>query len=314
MSSSTDDCEKVSSTCPVQATTYGYAPNLPSNAIYTTIFALCAPAQLVHLTRYCRFWKGYTFLVCVACVGECCGYVGRLLLHKNPWDGAAMSIQFILLMISPSFLAAALYMTLRTLVEYFGTEHTKLPARLWTWPFVTADFVGFVCQCAGGIMASVGGSLGTVGTALMITGVTLQAVIIAIAGALAVDFGLRVWRQQGTDAVKVLPFKLKIFFVSMAVALLLILARCIYRIPELAEGVGGPLMRKEVEFMVFDGLFVFYLSTSAATLADHYFRMIVIATLLLTILHPGHLASEMRNGKKYAFTGELAGYELCDNA
>ncbi|KAM5350089.1 hypothetical protein ACJ41O_006594 [Fusarium nematophilum] len=257
MSGSTDDCEKVSSSCPVEDTIYGYAPNLGGNAFYAVVFAFCVLLQAYFVFRYWRLWKGYTILVLVGCAGECCGYVGRILLHKNPWDGAAMTIQLLLLMVSPSFLAAALYMTLRTLVQYFGPQHTKLPARLWTWPFVTADLAGFVSQCGGGIVASMGADgkpgLAAAGNAIMIAGVTFQAVVMIIAGILAADFAMRICRHHGADVFKHLPRDINVFFLSMTVAFLLILTRCIYRIPEIAGGVGGPLMRKEADFMIFDG-------------------------------------------------------------
>jgi hypothetical protein len=124
-------------------------------------------------------------------------------------------------------------MTLRTLVQYFGPKHSKLPARLWTWPFVTADLIGFLSQCGGGIMAS-GGSSGnailvTAGRALMIAGVAFQAVIMLIAGALATDFTMRMCRRQSTLVLRNLPKDLKIFLCSMIAAFILILARCIYR-------------------------------------------------------------------------------------
>ena len=105
-----------------------------------------------------------------------------------------MPIQFVLLMVSPSFLAAALYVILRTLVQYFGPEHTGLPARFWTWPFVAADTVGFLMQCGGGILASMAEknpNLGSAGKIIMVTGVTFQAVVMGVAGCLAMDFALR---------------------------------------------------------------------------------------------------------------------------
>ncbi|KAK5168329.1 uncharacterized protein LTR77_006898 [Saxophila tyrrhenica] len=257
MSDPYENCTKVTPDCPVSETTYGYAPSLGGNAIYAVIFAVCALIQLVFVFKYWRQWKGFSILVCVGCIGEAGGYVARIFLHNNPWSGGPMSIQFVLLMVAPSFLAAALYMTLRTLVQFFGPEHTRLAERFWTWPFVTADTVGFLMQCGGGIMASAGEvnpALATAGVALMITGVTLQAVVMGIAGVLAIDFALRYRRRQGRGAFRLLTGNLALFLLSMSLAFLLILARCIYRIPELAGGVGGALMRQEVEFMIFDGL------------------------------------------------------------
>ena len=227
-----DECKQVSAECPVEDTIYGYIPNLGANAFYAVIFAACALIQLYFIFKYWRLWKGYSILVFVGALGECLGYIGRMLLHNNPWNGAAMTIQLLLIMVAPSFLAPALYMTLRTLVQYFGPKHTKLPARLWTWPFVTADLVGFVSQCGGGILSSMGTtnpSLGTAGNTIMVAGVSFQAVVMFVAGALATDFAMRLFRREGAIVYKTLPKDLKIFLWCMTAAFVLILARCFYR-------------------------------------------------------------------------------------
>ncbi|KFA55208.1 hypothetical protein S40293_09699 [Stachybotrys chartarum IBT 40293] len=296
MSDSIDDCEQVSASCPVEDTIYGYTPNLGGNVFYTIVFAFCAVANVYLMFRHWRSWKGYTILVLLGAVGECCGYVGRVLMNNNPWDGAAMTIQMLLLMVSPSFLAAALYMTLRTLVQYFGPEHTKLPARLWTWPFVTADLIGFVSQCGGGIVASMGGDgnagLATAGNAIMVAGVAFQAIVMVIAGVLATDFTVRMRRRQSGPTFSRLPKDLKIFLCSMNAAFLLILARCIYRIPELAGGVGGPLMRIEVDFMIFDGC------------------LIMVSVVILSAAHPGLYANALQDGQVWTYKTALPSSDL----
>jgi hypothetical protein len=171
-------------------------------------------------------------LTFVGCVGECCGYIGRLFLHKNPWNGAALPIQLVLLMASPSFLAAARYTILRTLVQHFGPEHTRLPVRFWTWPFVTADLAGFFLQCGGGIVASMSDknpSLGSIGYTIMIFGVSFQAAIMVVAALLAADFTLRIGRRHGAHVFALLPRNLKIFLLAMTAAFFFILTRCLYR-------------------------------------------------------------------------------------
>ncbi|KAF5626150.1 sphingoid long-chain base transporter RSB1 [Fusarium sp. NRRL 52700] len=268
-------CEKISPECPPENTLYGYVPNMGGNAFLGVVFGLCTLAQVYFLIHYWRLWKGYSILVLLGSLLECCGYAGRILMSKNPWDAAATSIQFVLLMVGPSFLAAALYMTLRTLVQYFGEQYTKLPARLWTWPFVTADMLGFFSQCVGGILAAMtekNPSLATVGRVVMVFGVTFQAVIMAIAGILTADFVFRMHRERGS-VFRHLPKGLNIFLISLTVVFLLVLTRCVYRIPELAGGVGGHMMRQEVEFMVLDGC------------------MIAISVILLCVIHPGIYAT-----------------------
>lgn len=231
---STEDCKAVSPDCPVENTMYGYAPNLGANAFYFIVFAICALVQSFYIVRYWRLWKVYSIMTCLCCIGESGGYAGRMLLSKNPWNAAALPIQFVLLMISPSFLAAALYTTMRTLVQHFGSEHTRLPARFWTWPFVTADMLGFFLQCAGGIIAAMGAeafspALPTVGKAVMIFGVSFQALIMIIAGCLATDFALRLRRRRGSQVFARLQWRLKVFLLSMMAAFFFVLTRCLYR-------------------------------------------------------------------------------------
>ena len=232
MSDSTDNCEAVSPSCPVEETVYGYAPNLGGNAFYAVVFAICALIQCYYIFRFWRSWKTFSILTCIGCCGECCGYIGRLFLHKNPWDGAAMPIQMVLLMVAPSFLAASLYTTTRALVRHFGPEHTRLPERFWTWPFVTADLVGFFLQCGGGVVSAMGDkhpSLASVGNAIMIFGVSFQAVIMILAGLLTTDFALRSGRRHGARVFADLPRDLKIFLLALLAAFFMILTRCIYR-------------------------------------------------------------------------------------
>ncbi|KAH7317599.1 RTA1 like protein-domain-containing protein [Rhexocercosporidium sp. MPI-PUGE-AT-0058] len=275
-----------------QATVYGYAPNLGGNSFYAVVFALCALIQCYHICRFWQSWKTFSILTFVGCCGECCGYIGRLFLHKNPWNGAALPIQLVLLMVSPSFLAAALYTTLRTLralVQHFGPEHTRLPERFWTWPFVTADLVGFFLQCGGGVVAAAGDrnpSLASVGNTIMIFGVSFQAAIMVLAGLLTADFALRIGRRHGAHVFADLPRDLKFFLSAMTAAFFLILTRCIYRIPELAGGVGGPLMRQEAEFMIFDGL------------------LILLSAVLLSAVHPGIYAGALRDSKAHVYEVE----------
>ncbi|KAH7420188.1 RTA1 like protein-domain-containing protein [Cadophora sp. MPI-SDFR-AT-0126] len=284
--SNTDDCESVSPSCPVSDTIYGYTPTLGGNAFYAVVFAICALVQCYYIWRFWRSWKTYSILTFIGCVGECCGYIGRLFLHKNPWNGAALPIQLVLLMVSPSFLAAALYTTLRALVRHFGPEHTRLPERFWTWPFVTADLVGFFLQCGGGVVSAAGennASLASVGNAIMIFGVSFQAVIMILAGIATTDFALRIGRRHGAGVYADLPNDLKTFLLGMTAAFFLILTRCIYRIPELAGGVGGRLMQQEVEFMMFDG------------------ALILLSAVILCIVHPGIFAKALQDSRAHEY-------------
>jgi hypothetical protein len=171
-------CTEVGPECPVSATTYGYYPNLSVNSFFIALFGLCLFAQLILGTTR-RTW---TFLgvVVVGCFGEAVGYIGRILMHHNPWSGAGFKTQICCLVLAPSFLAAGIYVTLKHLVIYCGPEHSRLKPRLYPWIFIGCDFGSIVLQAIGGGTAAAAGNRGAnkklldAGDALIVAGIAFQ--------------------------------------------------------------------------------------------------------------------------------------------
>lgn len=79
------------SVCPVSASVYGYRPSIEASSILIGIFSLCMVAQ-VYLGRRYRQW-GFTSAICLGCVDEIIGYLGRILLYNNPWNNAGFIMQ-----------------------------------------------------------------------------------------------------------------------------------------------------------------------------------------------------------------------------
>ncbi|KAH7409578.1 RTA1 like protein-domain-containing protein [Cadophora sp. MPI-SDFR-AT-0126] len=259
--SSTADCKSISLECPVEATTYGYYPNLGANIVMVAIFAICAIAQIVLGIKY-RL-RAYPIVVFLGCLGETVGYVGRVLMHSNPWDTGPFIIQILLLIVSPSLLAAGIYLTLKHLVLHYGPEYSRLTPKFYTWLFVTCDAIGFLTQCiGGGIEASADNTdkkMLDMGNNIMVAGVTFQAVTMVVCGLLALDFAYSLYRHreerkkvvQAPSAKSARAFQF--YLTCFVIAFLAILTRCIYRIPEMAGGWKNDLMRDEVGFMILDG-------------------------------------------------------------
>ncbi|KAH8586405.1 RTA1 like protein-domain-containing protein [Bisporella sp. PMI_857] len=274
-----DDCTKITPLCPVEDTVYGYYPSLAANAIFVALFAICAVAQIVLGIKY-RL-RLYTIVVFIGCAGEAVGYVGRIMMHSNPWNSTGFIIQILLLIVSPSFLAAGLYLTVKHLVLHFGPQYSRLRPRLYTWLFITCDAIGFVTQMVGGgIQASASDGRGSsktldVGNSVMITGIAFQAATMAVCGILAVDYTQRLYRRQSKEEQSQRVPSLKgpraftFYMCCTTTAFVTILIRCIYRIPEMAGGWGNELMRNEAEFMILDGC------------------MIAVAAILMTVAFPG---------------------------
>lgn len=147
-------CTEVSATCPVSATTYGYYPNLPANIIFTVVFGVTGILQLVLGLRY----RTYTWMIGVTlgCLLEMAGYIGRLLMHQNPWSSSGFKLQVVALVLSPSFIAAGIDLTMKHVALTFGKELSRIQPRLYTWVFIGVDIFSIVVQAAGGGIAASG--------------------------------------------------------------------------------------------------------------------------------------------------------------
>jgi hypothetical protein len=233
------DCTKITPECPVENTTYGYYPNLAGNVIFVLVFAVCAVSQVVLGIVY-RL-KAFTIVVCIGCVGELLGYVGRVMMHSNPWNNGGFIMQILLLIVSPSLLAAGLYLTVKHLVLHFGPQHSRLQPRLYTWWFITCDALGFFTQVVGGgIQASAsrdadGKDMRDIGSKIMIVGIAFQAVTMGVCAILAIDFAQRLYRHRAEphQSQQVLsskgPRAFAFYLGCTITAFLAILIRCIYR-------------------------------------------------------------------------------------
>ncbi|KAJ9651618.1 hypothetical protein H2198_009121 [Neophaeococcomyces mojaviensis] len=235
-------CYEVSQRCPVSATTYGYYPDLSANAFFAAFFGVLLLLSLGIGIRT-KTWT-YTIALGIGTLGECLGYIGRVLMHKNPWNKGAF--------------------------EAIG---------------------GGVAAGASGRDSS---KLLDAGNGLIVAGIAFQVATMAVCGLLVLDFLIRFRRAKANklenveektqhqvdqrDRRKHTMFRM--FCVAVALAYLTVLIRCIYRLPEMAPGWGNPLMRKELEFLLLDGM------------------MIALAILALTAVHPGLFFSPMRFASK----------------
>ncbi|GIK05988.1 hypothetical protein Aspvir_010106 [Aspergillus viridinutans] len=277
-------CTEVGPLCPVEATTYGYYPNLAGNIFFTVFFGILALFQL-GIGVYYRTW---TFMVAVAvgAILELAGYIGRVLMHSNPWNSSAFKLQIVCLVLAPTFVAAGIYLTLKHIILALGPEHSRLKPALFTWIFIGCDVGSLILQAAGGGVAAAAGNtnrkLLQAGDDIIIAGIAFQVATMSVCGFLGLEFFIRYWKRgPGLSGEKTsLGRNIKWVIVGEVLAFFTVLIRCIYRIPEMAGGWGNPLMQKENEFLVLDGM------------------MIALAVLALTVLHPGFFFGSIRKGPK----------------
>lgn len=238
-------------------------------------------------------------------------------MRNNPWASAGFETQICCLVLAPSFLAAGIYLTLKHMVLYCGPEYSRLKAKWYPWIFIGSDLGSIVIQAIGGGVAASANNkkvynhnLLDAGDALIIAGIALQSVTMFVCGSLILNFYLRrrkdkVGAQTPTrprvksetegmtstpldastlpnDSHIKSPRRFRLFCSAIAFAFATILIRCIYRLPEMAGGWGNPRMRDEPAFLMCDGM------------------MIALASIALTIAHPGFMFPPMRKNKKVA--------------
>lgn len=231
------NCTEVSPRCPIQATTYGYRPNLGADIFFTVFYGVCGLFQL----GYGLYFRSWTFFVSmtVGAFMEMVGYIGRLQLHDNPWSQSGFRLQIVLLILAPVFVAAGVYLTLKHVILYLGPEHSRLKPRLFTWIFIGCDIASLIMQAVGGGVAAAAGRhnkfLLNAGDNVIVAGIAFQVVTMATCGLLGLDFFVSFFRRgRGTLDEKANEngggrTKIKITIGALVCAYTTVLVRCIYR-------------------------------------------------------------------------------------
>ncbi|KAF7587444.1 hypothetical protein BBP40_007215 [Aspergillus hancockii] len=276
-------CDQVSPLCPVEATTYGYYPNYGGNIFFAVFYGVCGLFQL----SFGIYFRSWTLMVAltVGTLLEMAGYIGRVLMNKNPWDAGAFKLQIVAIVLGPTFIAAGIYLTLKHIILSLGPEYSRLNPKLFTWIFIGCDIGSLILQAAGGGVAAAAGkdqqNLLNAGNDIIITGIAFQVATMSVCGVLGLEFFIRYLRRGSGEKDSENGGKhTKLVVFADIFAYVTVLIRCIYRIPEMAGGWGNPLMQKEDEFLVLDGM------------------MVALAVLALTVFHPGLFLPSMRKNRK----------------
>ncbi|KAG5292804.1 parasitic phase-specific protein PSP-1 [Histoplasma ohiense] len=257
-------CKEISPQCPVEFTPLGYFPNLGAN-----IFFCCCFGIFFFVAFVVGVWKKtwtFTFAVTGACVLECVGYAGRILIYKNPW-GMGFTLQIVTIILGPTFLCAAVYLTLKHAALAVGPGMSRIKPYLYTWIFIPCDISCLVLQGIGGGVAASGDqkkdkSLLDNGNRIIMAGIGLQVGVLSLFGIVALDYYWRVScyhrTSVSTDGEREAwrDGKFRNFAGAVSIAYLTIYARCVYRIAEMAGGWGNPIMRHEPSFIVMESVMI----------------------------------------------------------
>ena len=190
--------------------------------------------------RY-RTWT-YQIAMCLAAFSSCLGYVGRCLLHYNPYNYVGFEIQICCLTLAPAFNSAAIYLILKHLVIQLGRKSSRIRPKYYTWGFIVADFMALSLQGAGGGIAATAGNndaFRNTGDHLMVTGISWQVLTLIVFAFATGDYTKRRFSSSEpfspTAQALLHNTKFRIFIAAQLVVFTCIFIRCVYRIAEMAS-------------------------------------------------------------------------------
>jgi hypothetical protein len=191
------------------------------------------------------------------------GYASRLILSNDPFSATGFKLNIVLLTFAPAFLTAGIYLLLKHLTLSLQPGLSPLKPSLYTPIFVSCDILAIILQGAGGALSAAASSglnkkLLDLGVDVMIAGLSSQVITLAIFAVLAsIFFAKCVSNKEGFSPSASHLWQasgFRMFVAAAALAFVFIFIRCSYRIAELKDGWGSPIMRKEAEFVVLDSV------------------------------------------------------------
>ncbi|KAG6364813.1 hypothetical protein INS49_006417 [Diaporthe citri] len=265
--------------CPMSWANISYLPNVGGNVFYLICFAVLLGAQLFYGIR-AKTWT-YAWPMVAGLLLEIIGYIGRLMLHSNPFILNNLLLYLVPLTIGPAFFTAAIYICLGRVIHVVGPEHSRISPKMYTYIFVGFDLLSLILQAAGGALAATAkdhaGSMQ--GADIMVGGLASQVVSMVFFMALWGDFILRARKAKLASFARSHELypelrgtrSFALFRWSLVAATVLIFIRCVYRVAELKDGFSGELANDQTAFMILEG------------------PMIILAVLAMTVCHPGRM-------------------------
>ncbi|KAK1597129.1 RTA1 like protein [Colletotrichum navitas] len=272
-----DTCDEVTYQCPVELTVYGTYLSKPAATFFGIAFGACFIFQLYFGMRS-RTWSFIIWLG-IGTIFEVLGYWGRAKLADNPWELNAFAQQYLTLLLAPTLVAAALSVTFKHIVIWYGARWSVLRPSLYPWVFVGTDFLSIVIQVGGGAITAAkafGSSdeaMAAIGEKLIIGGVAFQVANMVCCGLLMVVYMARrrsalasgwqprdearlierdaqpMSREAASDAE---AKRVRTFVYALAVAYIAIIVRCAYRIAENIPAITMDVLRNEPLFLGLD--------------------------------------------------------------
>ncbi|KAI0651900.1 RTA1 like protein [Trametes meyenii] len=270
---------------------YGYLPTAWTSMLFLGLFILTTSIHLVEAIRTRTWWLLWT--VVLAGCGEIAGWAARTWSHYALLNDTPYLMQTVTLIVSPTPLIGALFITFGRMSSRLGQQYSRLSPRLYSRIFFTADIVALLVQSVGGGVAasSDDSKVSQMGSNIMLGGIVFQLVSLTVFCVLLIEYLVRRLKDRPvgskrfsqntlSDSVPFLngtgaPLERPMVKLALGICIsaVLLYIRAVYRTIELADGWHGKVIQTQYLFFIFDGVMVF----------------LTMATL--NIIHPGRLLS-----------------------
>ncbi|KAI0651906.1 RTA1 like protein [Trametes meyenii] len=267
---------------------YGYLPSDPANKTFLILFVVTTLLHLAQATRARTWWLLPT--VVLAGIGEILGWAARTWSFYKPLNSDAYLMQTVALVIAPTPLIGALFITFGRLSGRLGLQYSRISPRLYSRIFLTSDCVALLVQAAGGGIAASSDdrNVSRMGSNIMLGGIVFQLVSLSIFCVLMAEYLIRRLRNKplrksvANNSVDTLydvseessiEKPMLYLAIGLCAETLFLYIRGVYRVIELADGWHGKVIQTQSLFIVFDGV------------------MVLVTMLCLNLFHPGQLTN-----------------------
>jgi len=258
---------------------YNFDPTTWVCVLYVVIFGLLVFGHST-VAIYHRMWWWIPTLITGA-IGETIGWSGRLWSSKNPPAQNPFYMNICSLIISPSFMTAAMFIIFGRIINLVGPEYSIVRPKIYSIIFILADLAALVVQAIGGAKAAgaVTDTEARSGANIMVAGIIIQMAAVALYTIIAIEYLWRVHRRQphrapvaqqptelATDVEKSAPASslslglrgidgnVKQMLIGLGIATFFLFIRSIFRTIELLGGWNGKVYSNETLFNVLDGM------------------------------------------------------------
>ncbi|KAL9574065.1 hypothetical protein ACKAV7_001841 [Fusarium commune] len=237
----------------------GYAPfdlypYNPSQGPAYAFLGLFGAAGIAHFIMMFPYRSAFPIPMIIGCGMEAAAYWFRSRSHDNLRQTLPFLIQNLLVLVSPPFLAATIYMSLGRITRALKAEEASLISLRWiTKLFVLVDLICFATQTAGAIMSgSEDLDEAKRGQTIIIGGLVLQILAFALFIVCTLTLQLRLRANPPVQCVAGVITDYRRYFVALYCTSGLFLIRNLVRIIEYKQGGDGQLLSNEAFLYVFD--------------------------------------------------------------